>query len=98
MQIEGKKFFLQPSLGAKSGTILAERPFEKKRFHNRRKARGHNHTMQLRFETAPILQLRKILIPSNPDHAKLIQATLNDRQGVATGPTAGTDQQLEVSH
>lgn len=54
--------------------------------------------MQLRFETAPILQLRKILIPSNPDHAKLIQATLNDRQGVATGPTAGTDQQLEVSH
>jgi hypothetical protein len=96
MQIEGKKFFLQPSLGAKSGTVLVERPFIKKRFHDRGKVRGHKHTMQLRFESACILQLRKILVPSNPDHAKLIQAALDDRQGVANGPTAGTDQR--VSH
>lgn len=94
MQADEKKFFLQPSLGAKAGARLDQKPHAKKSFHRREKLGGKTYTLKLHFEAAPILQLRKILVPSNPTHAQIIAASSNARQQAARDSLAGPKGQV----
>lgn len=98
VQIEGKKFYLQPSLGATSGNVIPAAPYQKMRFHRRQKDGGHTHNLHLRFESAPILQLRKILLPSNPDHAKILRASVSDGQERAAATIARVNRDVSGQH
>ncbi|GAQ85286.1 hypothetical protein KFL_002270200 [Klebsormidium nitens] len=96
-QAEGKKFFLQPSLGAKAGARVDQEAYTRRDYHNREKLGGKKCTMQLRFETAPILQLRKILDPSKAAHVQIIAASSNTRQRAAENSVAGPMRQAGES-
>ncbi len=69
----GKKWFLQPSLAAKAGDVVAEPPITFNT-HVYRSLRVLAN-LKLRMETAAILVLRKVLDPENPAHQRIIDAS-----------------------
>ncbi|DBA83005.1 hypothetical protein WJX77_011326 [Trebouxia sp. C0004] len=71
--IEGKKWFLQPSLAAKAGDVVAAPPitFSTNVYQTVRVLTK----LKLRMETAAILVLRKVLDPENPAHQRIIDAS-----------------------
>lgn len=71
--IEGKKWFLQPSLAAKAGDVMAGPPVTFST-HVYRSLRVLTK-LELRMETAAILVLRKVLDPENPAHQRIIDAS-----------------------
>ena len=69
----GKKWFLQPSLAAKAGDVMAGPPVTFST-HVYRSLRVLTK-LELRMETAAILVLRKVLDPENPAHQRIIDAS-----------------------
>ncbi|KAK9824740.1 hypothetical protein WJX74_003623 [Apatococcus lobatus] len=70
--VEGKKWFMRPSLKADSGDIVGKPfTFSTTRYDKVR----HLATLSLRMETAAILTLRKVLNPKLPAHQAIINAS-----------------------
>ncbi|GAQ86305.1 hypothetical protein KFL_002810130 [Klebsormidium nitens] len=88
-QADGKKFFTAPSLTAESGRVLPTKSHKQESFHTRPVSRVPVIQLKLRFETAPILLLRKVLDQSNPEHARLLEGV---HQRVQEGGEASTSQ------
>jgi len=71
--VAGKKWFLQPSLSAKAGGVIAGPPLTySTNMYERVRLLAE---VNLKRETAAILVLRKVLDPENPDHQAVIDSS-----------------------
>lgn len=88
--IEGKKWFLQPSLSAKAGNVVPGPPmtFSTNIYEHVRMLAELN----LKMETAAILVLRKVLDPENPDHQAIIDSSQPPHE-----PEEGGDESADAT-
>lgn len=88
LQADGKKFFTAPSLTAECGRVLATTTRKRMASHWRPMFKALLIQLKLRFETAPILLLRKVLEQSNPEHVRLLDGVHQSAQGGAEASTS----------
>eukprot|EP00878_Enallax_costatus_P016555 GHUV01017370.1.p1 GENE.GHUV01017370.1~~GHUV01017370.1.p1 ORF type:complete len:296 (+),score=74.51 GHUV01017370.1:53-889(+) len=79
---EGKKWFLQPGLKAETGSLSS-----KTHCWNTKEYRKlcELPSLKIKYDTAENLQLRRILKPSNPQHAAILQNSNNPRLAALLG-------------